>query len=101
MPAAKLMAGVDMRLEAGGYRELHWHQAAEWALVLNGSCRIQARPNFITDRFCLTDTSQAVDENGRTFVDDVTEGDVWFFPPYVPTGVESSRTDRCSQWYPA
>jgi oxalate decarboxylase/phosphoglucose isomerase-like protein (cupin superfamily) len=45
MPAAKLMAGVDMRLEAGGYRELHWHQAAEWALVLNGSCRIQVWPN--------------------------------------------------------
>ena len=42
MPAATEMAGVDMRLEPGGYRELHWHVAAEWSLVLNGSCRIQA-----------------------------------------------------------
>jgi hypothetical protein len=25
MPAAKKMAGVDMRLEPGAYRELHWH----------------------------------------------------------------------------
>lgn len=41
MPAATEMAGVDMRLEPGGYRELHWHVAAEWSLVLNGSCRIQ------------------------------------------------------------
>jgi oxalate decarboxylase/phosphoglucose isomerase-like protein (cupin superfamily) len=41
MPAASLMAGVDMRLEAGGYRELHWHVASEWSIVLNGSCRIQ------------------------------------------------------------
>jgi oxalate decarboxylase/phosphoglucose isomerase-like protein (cupin superfamily) len=64
MPDAKLMAGVDMRLEAGGYRELHWHLAGEWALILNGTCRIQA-----------------VDEEGRTFIDDVSQGDVWFFPP--------------------
>lgn len=41
LPAATEMAGVNMRLEAAGYRELHWHVAAEWALVLNGSCRIQ------------------------------------------------------------
>lgn len=40
MPAAKAMAGVDMRLEAGAYRELHWHVASEWSLVLNGSARI-------------------------------------------------------------
>lgn len=24
---------------------------------------------------------QAVNENGETFIDDVTTGDVWFFPP--------------------
>lgn len=42
MPDAKEMAGVDMRLEPGAYRELHWHVASEWSIVLNGSCRIQA-----------------------------------------------------------
>jgi hypothetical protein len=26
------------------------------------------------------DTLQAIDENGRTFLDDVSQGDVWFFP---------------------
>jgi hypothetical protein len=41
MPAATKMAGVQMRLESAGYRELHWHVAAEWSIVLNGSCRIQ------------------------------------------------------------
>lgn len=47
LPAATEMAGVNMRLEAAGYRELHWHVAAEWALVLNGSCRIQvSSPSF-------------------------------------------------------
>lgn len=42
MPAATEMAGVDMRLEPGAYRELHWHVAGEWSIVLNGTCRIQA-----------------------------------------------------------
>ncbi|KAL4893223.1 RmlC-like cupin domain-containing protein [Aspergillus ambiguus] len=72
MPDATKMAGVDMRLEAGAYRELHWHVASEWSLVLNGSCRIQA-----------------INENGETFVDDVTEGDVWFFPPGVPHSIQA------------
>ncbi|KAJ5729587.1 uncharacterized protein N7483_004095 [Penicillium malachiteum] len=72
MPAATEMAGVDMRLEPGAYRELHWHVAAEWSLVLNGSCRIQA-----------------VNENGETFVDDLTAGDVWFFPPGIPHSIQA------------
>ncbi|KAL1879617.1 hypothetical protein Plec18167_004079 [Paecilomyces lecythidis] len=72
MPDAKQMAGVDMRLEAGAYRELHWHVASEWSLVLNGSVRIQA-----------------VNEDGQTFVDDVGAGDVWFFPPGVPHSIQA------------
>jgi hypothetical protein len=64
IPAATDFAGVDMRLEEGAYRELHWHKAAEWSYVLNGSVRVQA-----------------VSENGETFVDDLNAGDVWFFPP--------------------
>jgi hypothetical protein len=66
IPIATEMAGVDMRLEEGGYRELHWHKAAEWSYVLNGSVRVQA-----------------VNEEGQTFVDDLNTGDVWFFPPYA------------------
>ncbi|KAJ5118034.1 hypothetical protein N7526_011057 [Penicillium atrosanguineum] len=72
MPDATQMAGVDMRLEPAAYRELHWHVAAEWSLVLNGSCRIQA-----------------VNENGETFVDDVSAGDVWFFPPGIPHSIQA------------
>jgi hypothetical protein len=64
IPAATEMAGVDMRLEEGAYRELHWHKAAEWSYVLNGSVRVEA-----------------VNEEGQTFVDDLNAGDVWFFPP--------------------
>jgi oxalate decarboxylase len=34
------ITGVNMRLTAGGIRELHWHQAAEWAIMTYGSCRV-------------------------------------------------------------
>src|SRR5438105_11171285 len=43
LPVSKSMAGVNMRLTAGGIRELHWHTAAEWALMLYGSARITDR----------------------------------------------------------
>ncbi|RDW59490.1 putative oxalate decarboxylase oxdC [Coleophoma cylindrospora] len=71
IPAATEMAGVDMRLEPGAYRELHWHKAAEWAFIMNGSVRVQA-----------------IDENGRSFVDDLSAGDVWFFPPGIPHSLQ-------------
>ena len=35
---SKTIAGVNMRLNAGGVRELHWHKAAEWAYMLYGTC---------------------------------------------------------------
>jgi oxalate decarboxylase len=40
LPMSKTLAGVDIRLTAGGIRELHWHTAAEWAIMLYGSERI-------------------------------------------------------------
>jgi oxalate decarboxylase family bicupin protein len=72
LPAAKDMAGVDMRLGPNAYRELHWHIAAEWSLILKGSVRISS-----------------VNEDGQTFVDDLQEGDVWFFPPGIPHSIQA------------
>jgi oxalate decarboxylase len=37
---SETISGVNMRLTAGGLRELHWHTFAEWAYVTYGSCRI-------------------------------------------------------------
>ena len=37
---AEEISGVNMRLIRGGIRELHWHQAAEWAYVTKGAVRI-------------------------------------------------------------
>ncbi|KAL7629170.1 hypothetical protein AAE478_000689 [Parahypoxylon ruwenzoriense] len=72
LPVASEMAGVDMRLAPNAYRELHWHTSAEWALVLKGSVRVAA-----------------IDTDGASFVDDVTEGDVWFFPQGVPHSLQA------------
>ena len=39
-PISTDIAGVNMRLSAGGIRELHWHQQAEWAVMTYGHCRV-------------------------------------------------------------
>jgi oxalate decarboxylase len=77
MPVAKTIAGVDMRLKPGAIREMHWHDAAEWALMLAGTARITA-----------------VDTAGRNFIDDVGEGDLWFFPAGIPHSIQGLK-DGC------
>jgi oxalate decarboxylase len=44
-PISRDIVGVNMRLTAGGIRELHWHAAAEWAIMLSGNARITALDN--------------------------------------------------------
>src|SRR6478735_4816693 len=75
---AKNVAGVNMRLNAGGVRELHWHKAAEWAYMLYGSARITA-----------------IDAQGRNFVDDVGVGDLWYFPAGFPHSIQGLNPDGC------
>lgn len=76
LPVSKSIAGVDMRLTAGGVRELHWHTAAEWAFMLYGNARITA-----------------IDLQGRSFVSDVTEGDLWYFPTGIPHSIQGLKPD--------
>ena len=75
---SKDIAGVNMRLNAGGVRELHWHKAAEWAYMLYGTARITA-----------------IDSQGRNFVDDVGVGDLWYFPSGVPHSIQGLNPDGC------
>ncbi|KAL8311085.1 hypothetical protein RB597_001914 [Gaeumannomyces tritici] len=72
LPVAKKMAGVDMRFSLWAYCELHWHTSAEWALILKGSVRVTA-----------------MNEDGESFLDDVTAGDVWYFPPGIPHSLQA------------
>jgi oxalate decarboxylase len=76
LPVSKSMAGVDMRLTAGGVRELHWHTAAEWAFMLYGSARITA-----------------IDNDGKSFVADVKENDLWYFPTGIPHSIQGLNPD--------
>ena len=75
---SKTMAGVEMRLTAGGVRELHWHVSAEWAYMIYGNARITA-----------------VDENGKSFVNDVAAGDLWLFPGGNPHSIQGLGPDGC------
>jgi oxalate decarboxylase len=75
---SKDVAGVDMRLNAGGVRELHWHKAAEWAYMLYGTARITA-----------------VDPQGRNFAGDVSVGDLWYFPVGIPHSIQGLNPDGC------
>jgi oxalate decarboxylase len=76
LPIAKTLAGVLMRLTPGGIRELHWHAAAEWAYMLYGGTRITA-----------------IDADGKSFVADTYEGDLWYFPPGIPHSIQGLEPD--------
>ncbi|WP_375465049.1 oxalate decarboxylase family bicupin [uncultured Methylobacterium sp.] len=80
LPISKAMAGVNMRLKADAVREMHWHKEAEWSYMLKGRARITA-----------------VDQDGRTFADDVSEGDLWYFPSGIPHSIQGleSEIDGC------
>src|SRR5260221_3710383 len=76
LPVSKSMAGVNMRLTAGGVRELHWHSAGEWAIVLYGTARITA-----------------IDKDGKRFVADVKQNDLWYFPSGIPHSIQGLEPD--------
>jgi oxalate decarboxylase len=76
LPISKTLAGVEMRLVTGGVRELHWHTSAEWAFMIYGNARITA-----------------VDAQGRSFVNDVTAGDLWLFPGGIPHSIQGLGPD--------
>jgi oxalate decarboxylase len=75
---SKEISGVNMRLAAGGIRELHWHQAAEWAILTYGSCRVTV-----------------LDTQGRPYVGDLKVGDLWYFPPGAPHSLQGLGPDGC------
>jgi len=75
---SKAVSGVNMRLGPGGIRELHWHLAAEWAYMTNGRCRVTV-----------------LDPEGRAYVQDVGEGDLWYFPAGYPHSLQGLGPDGC------
>ena len=73
---AEEISGVNMRLIRGGIRELHWHQAAEWAYVTKGAVRVTT-----------------IDVEGRANVEDIGEGGLWYFPSGLPHSLQGIGED--------
>jgi oxalate decarboxylase len=78
-PVSEGIAGVSMYLKPGGLRELHWHaNAAEWAYVIKGHCRITV-----------------IDPEGNVEVKDFGPGDVWYFPRGHGHSIQGIGDEEC------
>ncbi len=78
LPSSKDIAGVNMRLTSGSFRELHWHTADEWAIMLTGKARISI-----------------MQPDGKMFIDDISAGDLWYFPAGYPHSIQGLADDGC------
>src|SRR5467141_4490742 len=76
LPSSTEIAGVNMRLTAGSFRELHWHTADEWAIMLYGNARVTL-----------------LNPDGTIFIDDVSKGDLWYFPAGFPHSIQGLGPD--------
>src|SRR3981081_2426220 len=64
LPTSTDISGVNMRLTAGSFRELHWHTADEWSIMLDGTARVSV-----------------LNPDGTIFIDDVGKGDLCYSLP--------------------
>jgi oxalate decarboxylase len=78
LPPSTQLAGVNMRLTAGSFRELHWHTADEWAYMEYGNARVSV-----------------MNPDGTMFINDITQGDLWFFPAGFPHSIQGLEPDGC------
>jgi oxalate decarboxylase len=78
LPSSKDLTGVNMRITAGSFRELHWHTADEWAIMEYGNARVTV-----------------MNPDGTMFIDDVSKGDLWLFPAGYPHSIQGLQPDGC------
>lgn len=78
LPIATGIAVAHLFLNPGGAREMHWHDAAEWAYVMEG--RAQAT---------------VADPDGTIEVFNVGPGDLWYFPRGCPHAIQTVGSDPC------
>jgi oxalate decarboxylase len=71
LPPSTEITGVNMRLTRGSFRELHWHTADEWAMMLDGNARVTV-----------------LNAEGKMSIDDVSKGDLWYFPAGFPHSIQ-------------
>jgi oxalate decarboxylase len=78
LPIASNVAIAHLFLNPGGAREMHWHNAAEWAYVMAG--RAQAT---------------VVNPDGAAEVFNVGPGDLWYFPAGYPHAIQTIGAEPC------
>jgi oxalate decarboxylase len=77
LPIATDIAGARLFLNPGGSREMHWHNSAEWAYILDGHCQITV-----------------VDPDGKVEVANYEAGDLWFFPKGHAHAIQSLGSEN-------
>jgi oxalate decarboxylase len=78
LPIATDIAGAHLYLNAGGVREMHWHNSAEWAYVLSGNCQVTV-----------------VNPEGETEVANYAPGDLWYFPKGHAHAIQTLGSEPC------
>jgi oxalate decarboxylase len=78
LPIATDIAGAHLYLNAGGVREMHWHNSAEWAYVLSGHCQVTV-----------------VDPEGEAEVANYAPGDLWYFPKGHAHAIQTIGSEPC------
>jgi oxalate decarboxylase len=78
LPIATGIAGAHLFMNAGGSREMHWHDSAEWAYVVDGHCQVTA-----------------VDPDGLAEVVNLGPGDLWYFPKGHSHAIQTLGATPC------
>src|SRR4051794_28480717 len=78
LPIATAIGGAHLYLNAGGVREMHWHDSAEWAYILAGYCQ-----------------GTVVDPDGETEVANYGPGDLWYFPKGHSHAIQTLGSEPC------
>jgi len=78
LPIATAIAGAHLFMNAGGSREMHWHNSAEWAFVVDGHCQVTV-----------------VDPEGTAEVVNHGPGDLWYFPRGHSHAIQTLGPEPC------
>ena len=78
LPLAANLALAHLFLNPGGSREMHWHNSAEWAYVIDGRAQVTV-----------------VDPDGEAEVFNVAGGDLWYFPRGYAHAIQTIGVAPC------
>jgi oxalate decarboxylase len=78
LPLATGIAGAHLFMNAGGSREMHWHDSAEWAFVVDGHCQVSV-----------------LDPEGQFELVNLGPGDLWYFPKGHSHAIQTLGDSPC------